>query len=115
MQTFRAFYEDAAKAEVAAKALGYTGDGSLLDYIEADDYRTGKTFETLANAERWLKSEIGAMKTMFGCGTIRLLEPISRRCRYCVCGGRFRNVHEYTVDDTGIVEDAPSEDLCHNG
>jgi hypothetical protein len=115
MQTFRAFYEDAAKAEVAARALGYTDDdGSLLDYVEPHDYRTGKSFETLAAAEQWLKSEIEAMRTMFGCGTVRVLEPVTKRCRYCVCGGKWRAVQEYTVDDTGIVEDEALGDECCN-
>ena len=118
MQHFRAFYEDAAKVEAAAKALGFTGnDGeSWHDFVESENgkYRTGKTFPTLVDAEQWLKTEIAAVKSVYGCGTIRLQEPIGRRCRYCVCSG-VRNVHEYTVDDTGIVEDEPMEDLCHDG
>lgn len=114
MQCFRAFYEDAAKTEAAARAEGYDGDnGSLMDYVEPSDYRTGKTFQTLAQAQQWLKAEIEAMKTVFGCGTIREQEPVSRRCRYCVCGG-VRSLHEYTVDDTGVVEDEAIEDPCLN-
>ena len=114
MQSFRAFYEDAAKTEAAARKLGYNGtDGSLMDFVEPSDYRTGKSFPTLAQAEQWLKTEIDAMKTVFGCGTIRVQEPVNRRCRYCVCGG-VRNLHEYTVDDTGIVEDEVLEDQCLN-
>lgn len=109
---YRAFYEDAAKTEAAARKEGYNGvDGSLMDYVEPSDYCTGKTFQTLADAEAWLKSEIDAMKTVFGCGTIRAQEQVSRRCRYCVCGG-IRNTHEYTVDDTGVVEDESMEDTC---
>lgn len=112
MQSFRAFYEDAAKTEAAARAEGYNGsDGSLMDYVEPSDYRTGKSFPTLTQAQEWLKTEIAAMKTVFGCGTIRELEPVGRRCRYCVCGG-VRALHEYTVDDTGVVEDEALEADC---
>jgi hypothetical protein len=114
MQHFRAFYEDAARTEAAARAEGYNGeDGSLMDYVEPSDYRTGKTFPTLTQAEQWLKEQIDAMKTVFGCGNIVEQEPVTRRCRYCVCGG-VRSLHEYTVDDTGIVEDEALEDSCLN-
>jgi hypothetical protein len=112
MQSFLAFYEDAEKTEAAARVEGYDGiNGSLMDYVEPSDYRTGKTFPSLAAAEQWLKTEIDAMKTVFGCGTIRKRERVSRRCRYCVCGG-VRDLHEYTVEDTGIVEDEAMEDEC---
>lgn len=114
MQTFRAFYEDAAKTEAAARKEGYDGEnGSLMDYVEPSDYCTGETFPTLVQAEQWLKTEIDAMKTVFGCGTIRAQEPVKRRCRYCTCRG-VKNLHEYTVDDTGIVEDEALEDECLN-
>lgn len=114
MQTFRASYEDAAKTEAAARAEGYDGNnGSLMDFVEPSDYRTGKSFPSLADAEQWLKQEIGSYKTVFGAGTILELEKVTRRCRYCVCGG-VRNLHEYTVDDTGVVEDEAMEDDCAN-
>lgn len=117
MKSFRALYEDAAKVEAAAKESGFTGnDGeSWHDFVESENgkYRTGKSFQTLAEAEQWLKSEIAAVKSVYGCGTIRAQETINRRCRYCVCNG-VRNVHEYTVDDTGVVEDWPIEDICHD-
>lgn len=114
MKFYRSSYEDAAKTEAAARMEGYDGiNGSLMDYVEPSDYRTGKTFQTLIQAEQWLKTEIDAMKTVFGCGTIRELERVTSRCRYCVCGG-VRNLHEYTVDDTGVVEDEAMEDDCIN-
>lgn len=114
MQSFRAFYENAEKTEAAARKEGYDGNnGSLMDFVEPSDYRTGKSFQTLADAEQWLKTEIDAMKTVFGCGTIRTQEQVTRRCRYCVCGG-VRSLHEYTVDDTGVVEDEALEDECLN-
>lgn len=112
MLTFRASYEDAAKTEADARKEGYDGiNGSLLDFVEPS--WSGKTFLTLAEAEQWLKTEIDAMKTVFGCGTIQTQEQVARRCRYCTCGG-VKTVHEYTVDDTGIVEDEALEDECLN-
>jgi len=112
MQTFRASYEDAAKTEAEARKEGYDGiNGSLLDYVEPA--WSGQTFPTLAAAEQWLKTEIAAYKTVFGCGTIRTQEAVSRRCRYCTCRG-VKTVHEYTVDDTGIVEDEALDDECLN-
>lgn len=112
MQSFSAFYEDAAKTEAAARLEGYDGEnGSLMDFVEPSDYLTGKRFQNIVEAEDWLKSEIAAMKTVFGCGTIRKLESATRRCRYCTCRG-VKVVHEYTVDDTGIVEDETLEDDC---
>ena len=112
MQSFSAFYEDAAKTEAAARLEGYDGqNGSLMDYVEPHDFLTGKKFQTVTEAEEWLKMEIGAMKTVFGCGTIRKLEAVGRRCRYCTCRG-VKAVHDYTVDDTGIVEDEVLDDEC---
>jgi|SRR5882757_2333701 len=114
MQSFWAFYEDITKTEAAARVKGYDGNnGSLMDYVEPSDYRIGRSFQSLSEAEQWLKTEIDTMKTVFGCGNIIAQEPVNRRCRYCVCGG-VRNLHEYTVDDTGIVEDEAIEDSCLN-
>lgn len=114
MQIFMAFYEDAEKTEAAARREGYDGEnGSLMDYVEPSDYRTGKKFPSLAEAELWLKQEIDSCKTVFGAGTIRLQEPVERRCRYCVCRG-IRDLHEYTVEETGIVEDEALESDCLN-
>ena len=94
------------------RADGYDGEnGSLMDYVEPHDFVTGKKFQTIAEAEDWLKAEIAAMKTVFGCGSIRKLESVGRRCRYCTCRG-VKAVHDYTVDDTGIVEDEALEDEC---
>lgn len=114
MQSFMAFYEDAAKTEAAARSEGFDGEnGSLMDFVEPSDYCTGKNFQSLADAERWLKQEIGSRKTVFGAGTIRMQEKVARRCRYCVCRGT-RNLHEYTVDDTGVVGDEAMGDDCHS-
>lgn len=114
MRSFRAFYEDAAKTEAAARAVGYTeASGSLMDFVEPSDYRTGKTFPTLEQARDWLMAEVASRKTVFGAGTIRETEPVERRCDYCVCGG-VRALHEYIVDETGVVEDTALETDCVN-
>ena len=111
---YRAFYEDAAKTEAAARAEGFDGEnGSLMDFVEPSDYCTGKTFKTIDAAESWLKQQIETRKTVFGYGTIRQQEEVTRRCKYCVCGG-VKSLHDYTVDDTGIVEDEALEDECHD-
>lgn len=114
MQSFMAFYEDAAKTEAAARKEGYDGiNGSLMDYVEPHNYCTAKKFAEITQAEAWLIERINAMQTVFGAGTIRKLEQVSRRCRYCTCRG-VKVVHEYTVEDTGIVEDEALEDECLN-
>lgn len=112
MRYFRAFYENAAATEAAARAEGYDGNnGSLMDYVEPSDYRTGKDFKTLEAAVVWLKEQIEANKTVFGCGNVIELEPVARRCRYCVCGG-IRRRHEHVVDHDGLAEDFEIDEEC---
>lgn len=114
-QSYVAFYEDAAKVEAAAKARGFTGnDGeSWHDFVEAEHnkFRSSMTFATLRAAENWLSSEIRKTKSVYGQGTIIKQKSITERCRACVCGG-VQATHEYTVDDTGIVDHSPSNSLC---
>lgn len=114
-ESYWAFYEDANKVEAAAKARGFTGnDGeSWHDFVEAEHnkFRAAKQFWQLKDAEEWLKREINAMKTVYGCGTIQLQRPAINRCRTCVCGG-VRAIHEYTVDDTGIAHNEELPSLC---
>lgn len=112
-----AFYEDAAKVEAAAKAKGFTGaDGeSWHDYVEShnDKFNTVARFPTLREAVSWLRGEVKAYKTVFGAGTIRLVEIVERpdQCRYCVCSGR-RATHEWIVTDDGIESDDAIDNNC---
>jgi hypothetical protein len=114
-QSFIAYYEDAAKVEAAAKKRGFTGnDGeSWHDFVEAeyDKFRRSRQFWKLDLAAEWLKAEIAASKSVYGQGTILLQERVARKCSSCVCGG-LRELHEYVVDDTGIVEDRAVESVC---
>ena len=115
VESFYAYYEDAAKVEATAKARGFTGsDGeSWHDFVEAEHskFQTVKQFWELQKAEDWLKAEIAATKSVYGQGTIILQKPVARRCSACICGG-LQRVHEYTVDDTGIVDDCALDSLC---
>lgn len=110
---FLASYEDATKAEAAAKAQGFTGnDGeSWHDFIEADDFRTTKSFGSLNEALQWLKSEIADYKTVYGCGDIRQIERIPRRCQYCICRGE-QATYRWIIDDEGICDEEPCDSLC---
>ncbi len=114
-ESYVAFYEDAGKVEAAAKARGFTGtDGeSWHDFVEAEHNKfcVSKQFWDLQAAEDWLKTEINALKSVYGQGTIILQRPVVLRCRACVCGG-LQQLHEYTVDDTGIVDDRTIDSLC---
>jgi hypothetical protein len=115
MQSYIAYYEDAALVEAAAKKRGFTGnDGeSWHDFVEAehDKFRRAKQFRKLDRAEKWLKAEINANKSVYGQGTIVLQEVAKPKCRACDCGG-LRELHEYIVDDTGVVEDRDIESVC---
>lgn len=106
-QAYVAFYEDAAKVEAAARAQGFTGeDGqSWHDFVESSlsKFRSAKAFSDLGSAETWLKAELADGRSVYGCGEIRLMKQMPRRCEYCTCGGR-QAVYEYEVDDTGIVD-----------
>lgn len=118
MNVYLAYYENAAKVEAAAKASGFTGqDGeSWHDFVqaEADKFRVAKQFPALNAAAEWLKAEVAASKSVYGQGTIVLQKPVTRKCSACTCGGT-QQVHEYIVDDTGIVEDHSIDSECLNG
>lgn len=113
--SYFAFYEDAAKVEATAKARGFTGnDGeSWHDFVEAEHnkFRVSKQFWQLDDAVNWLKTEIAAMKSVYGQGVIILQEPVIRCCGACVCGG-LRQIHEYIVDDTGVADDRDLDSPC---
>ena len=114
-RSYLAFYTDAAKVEAAAKARGFSGnDGeSCHDFVNAEHnkFRVYMTFATVGAAENWLSSEIRKCKSDSGQGVVIEQEPVTERCRACICGG-VRQVHEYVVDDTGIAEDHVLDSLC---
>lgn len=110
---FQAFYEDCAKLEGAAKANGWDGEGSALDYAEARDHCVSKSFTDKDEAVAWVQAEINAMKTVFGVGDVEEIEEVGRheRCQYCTCGGH-RRVHRYVVGDAGIEDDETLNDCA---
>ena len=113
---FHASYEDYEKAKAAARTRGWKGEDDLGDFIEFTDHQTGADFATLDEAVEWLKSEINALKSTFGCGDIDELTKIERRerCKYCVCNG-LRPVTRYIVTDDGIESEEPAREDCHWG
>lgn len=111
---FLAAFEAIEPLKAAALKAGCPDDGSYLDYAEASDHRIGKAFDNRPEAIGWLKEQIEAGRTTFGCGDLTEVEKIPRekRCRYCICNGerpRTRSV----VDDDG-ESDIEFLDDCAN-
>ena len=115
MTKFLAWYEDAAKVEAAAKARGFKGqDGeSWHDFVEADSERlsTFRQFKTFDAAVAWLTAECRAVKTVYGAGTIRRLEPPLERCGACTCRGLIAT-YEWTVADDGVEQGQALDSPC---
>jgi hypothetical protein len=116
--SFLAIYESMEKAEKLAAKEGWTEGESLADFIDLHDggVDLARKFCTQDAAVAWLKTEINAMKSVFGMGEIITVEAVSpqERCRYCICQGS-RRVARVTVDDEGLTgDDADHFDDCHN-
>lgn len=121
MTVYRASYECSALAEARARAAGWQGpddEVGMLDYIDVhtDEDSVAQKFPTKDAAEAWLKGEIAANRTLFGCGDIDALERVEprARCRYCTCRG-VKATQSFLVDDTGIVDEREVSDECWNG
>lgn len=111
MQKFQAGYEDMALSEAEARKRGWDGTDGFLDYLYDNGVRVHRQFTTKADAEVWLKAEIAAGKTVFGCGDIDVLEQPKRRCQYCTCGG-WLTVQSFIVDDEGISDERSLSEEC---
>lgn len=111
--TYVALYEDSAKVEAAATAAGCPKDGSFLDYVEASEHRTAKRFVKMESAVEWLVAEIKAGKSLFGVGEVVTQEEVTKRCKYCTCGGRI-TTHRTIVDDEGATEPEALDNDCLN-
>lgn len=111
MQKFQAGYEDVALSEAEARRRGWDGTDGFLDYLNDNGVRVHRQFPTKAEAESWLKAEIDALKTVFGCGDIDVLERPKRRCTYCTCGG-WLTVQSFVVDDEGISDERILSEEC---
>lgn len=111
-----AFYENAEKVELAARARGFTGnDGeSWHDFVEAelDKFRTSRLYGDLNQAIEWLKSEINAHKSVYGIGHVRLQERVTTKCQHCICEGT-QFTHEWTVCHEGIDDDCELSSPCY--
>lgn len=111
MRKFQAGYEDMAASEAEARKRGWDGNDGFLYYLNDNGVRVYRQFATKAEAETWLKAEIAAGKTVFGCGDIDVLEQPRRRCTYCTCGG-WLTVQSFIVDDEGISDERSLSEEC---
>lgn len=106
-------YEDIAKLKAAAMAAGCPEDGSFLDYVEASDHRTAKSFKSKFEAVAWVQKSILENKTAFGCGDViegKKIEP-RERCRYCVCNG-WQTISRTIVEDSGPLDEEVADSDC---
>ena len=96
-------YEDRAKIDKEAKALGWDeGVGPLMDMLDVNQYTTARKFNERSDAEKWLIERITAGKTFFGVGDLTELCTIKQlhRCRICTCDGKRRE-RSWHVDQDG--------------
>lgn len=109
------WYERAEKVKEAAYEAGYSGkEGeSWYDFVDPSlkKYRALVLLHDLDELVSWLRSEIKAGKTCFGVASIVHLVPIPNRCANCNCGVGWVD-HEYSVDESGIIEDNVLEPPC---
>lgn len=112
---YAAYYEDAEAAREAACRAGYAGSEgqSWYDFVDIAlaKYRNMQVFAHLEEATKWLSSEIKAGKSCFGTGTIIHFVLPTEECAKCTCGG-FWIDHEYSVDESGVIEDNALEPPC---
>src|SRR5689334_18883973 len=107
MNTFVASYESMTRAEAKARAAGWDGaEGEMLDYIDFHDTDIARAFPNQGMALAWLKKELDANKSLFGCGDIDEIETVDprKRCRYCICRGK-RTVRSWIATHEGIEEE----------
>jgi hypothetical protein len=70
-------------------------------------------FATLDDAIEWLRLEVKAGRSVYGCGTIlqRRLITGDQRCAACDCRG-VQSVHQWIVSDTGVDDDRDLPSQC---
>ena len=112
MQKFLAAYEHFKKSKAVAMKRGWDGESDgMLDYLDDNGVRVYREFATQREAEAWLRAEIDAGKTVFGCGDIDVLEQPKRRCRYCTCGG-WLTVKSFLLDGDGAPQEREGSEEC---
>lgn len=106
-----------AACEAIARKNGWNGEGDgMLDALNDCYARVERRFPTKDAAVAWLRMEIDAMKSLFGCGDVDEFEEVEprRRCRYCTCRGA-KEVASWIVDDEGVSDEREVADECWNG
>lgn len=101
-----ALYEDFAKVQAITD-----DEEAYHDIAQSPRGRTSKHFDTLDAAVAWVSKAVNDYLTVYGCGEVREIEPVRRRCRYCVCGGR-QLVRRHIVSETGIDQTEEQESEC---
>lgn len=115
MKIYQASYEDMEKSSAEARRRGWDGESEgMLDYLNCNGISVHRNFSTKEKAETWLKTEISAHKTLYGCGDIDVLTQPKRRCKYCTCNG-WITTQSFLADDTGIVEEREVSEECWDG
>jgi hypothetical protein len=117
-KSFLVVWYDTEKVLAKARLAGWKdGEDGLLDSYAPEEDPKGadvKEFPTLDAAVAFLKPMCADENKLFWRqGNIREFEVGGRRCKYCTCRGR-RVVHEYVVEEEGVVEDF-SRDDCADG
>lgn len=108
-KSFLAVWYDTEKVLAKARLAGWKdGEDGLLDVYNPEedaDAEDVKSFPALDAAVDFLKpmcAEEG--KLFWRQANVREYEIGGTRCKYCTCKGH-RLVHEYVIEDEGIVED----------
>lgn len=101
-----AFYEDFAKVQAATN-----DEESYHDLAQSGECRTARRFTKLDKAVAWASKMVDDGLTVYGVAEVREIEPVERRCRYCICGGR-QLVRRHIVSETGIDETEEAESEC---
>lgn len=101
-----AFYEDRAKVEKLTN-----DEEAFHETAQSGEANTSHKFATLDAAVAWASKAVDDALTVYGCAEVREFEPVTRRCRYCVCRGR-QLVRRHIVSETGIDETHEEDSDC---
>lgn len=101
-----ALYEDFAKVQALTD-----DEESYHDFAQSSQGRTSKRFASLDEAIAWASKAVDDCLTVYGCGEVREIEAVTRRCRYCTCGGR-QLVRRHIVSEAGVDETHEEETEC---
>jgi hypothetical protein len=99
---------------VASRPGGFPPALSAGAKFAAPSRKVGAHRPRRYEAISWLKVEIAAEKTYWGCGDVLEFSEVPRgeRCDACHCHGK-RLDRRLVIDDEGIAEDEPVDDCFH--